>query len=75
MMSIKNIEDNLRYIAKRNKFIKYTAGTAIAFLLMGYSAFSEEVMSRKEIGSKAKNLYSTVEKAKKENKEKMPQNS
>ena len=37
------VEKSLRSIAKRYKSIKYSTGLAILFLMLGVSAFSEEV--------------------------------
>ena len=39
------VERDLRSIAKRYKSIKYSVGLAILFLMLGVSAFSEEVES------------------------------
>jgi len=41
--SLHAVEQNLRSIAKRYKSVKYSLGLAILFLMMGVSAFSEEV--------------------------------
>ena len=43
------IENTLRSIAKRYKSVKYSLGLAILFLMMGVSAFSEEVVAQQEI--------------------------
>ena len=37
------VEKDLRSIAKRYKSVKYSLGLAILFLMLGVSAFSEEV--------------------------------
>ena len=42
------IENTLRSIAKRYKSVKYSLGLAILFLIMGISAFSEEVVAQQE---------------------------
>ena len=55
------IEKNLRSIAKKYRGIKYSLGLAILFLMMGLSAFSEEVMSTQEIATSKENLRSSVE--------------
>ena len=55
------IEKNLRSIAKKYRRIKYSLGLAILFLMMGLSAFSEEVMSTQEIAASKENLRSSVE--------------
>ncbi|ATV34881.1 autotransporter-associated N-terminal domain-containing protein [Fusobacterium pseudoperiodonticum] len=55
------IEKNLRSIAKKYRGIKYSLGLAILFLMMGLSAFSEEVMSTQEIAASKENLRSSVE--------------
>ena len=41
--SLHKVEKDLRSIAKRYKSIKYSLGLAILFLMLGVSAFSEEV--------------------------------
>ena len=41
--SLSNTEKSLRSIAKRYKSVKYSVGLAILFLMLGISAFSEEV--------------------------------
>ena len=40
------VENTLRSIAKRYKSVKYSLGLAILFLMMGVSAFSEEVVAQ-----------------------------
>ena len=55
------IEKSLRSIAKKYRGIKYSLGLAILFLMMGLSAFSEEVMSTQEIAASKENLRSSVE--------------
>ncbi len=40
------VENTLRSIAKRYKSVKYSLGLAILFLMMGVSAFSEDVVSQ-----------------------------
>ena len=65
------VEKNLRSIAKRYKSIKYSTGLAILFLMLGVSAFSEEVndgnntpvdtvASREEIESARETLKDSV---------------
>ena len=54
------VEKNLRSIAKRYKGVKYSLGLAILFLMMGLSAFSQEVMSTEEIAASKENLRSSV---------------
>ena len=54
------VEKNLRSIAKRYKSVKYSLGLAILFLMMGLSAFSQEVMSTQEIAASKENLRSSV---------------
>jgi len=74
------VENTLRSIAKRYKSVKYSLGLAILFLMMGVSAFSEDiipqaqVLSREEIASSKDNLkgsignlQSKIDTAKKEN--------
>ena len=55
------VEKNLRSIAKRYKGVKYSLGLAILFLMMGLSAFSQDVMSTEEIAASKENLVSSVE--------------
>uniref|UniRef100_UPI0030087D1B autotransporter-associated N-terminal domain-containing protein n=1 Tax=Fusobacterium nucleatum subsp. polymorphum TaxID=76857 RepID=UPI0030087D1B len=43
------VENTLRSMAKRYKSVKYTLGLAILFLMMGVSAFSEEVVAQQEV--------------------------
>ena len=43
------VENTLRSIAKRYKSVKYSLGLAILFLMMGVSAFSEEVVSQEAV--------------------------
>ncbi|WP_032894103.1 autotransporter-associated N-terminal domain-containing protein, partial [Fusobacterium hwasookii] len=38
-----------RSMAKRYKSVKYSLGLAILFLMMGVSAFSEEVVAQQEV--------------------------
>ncbi len=74
------VENTLRSIAKRYKSVKYSLGLAILFLMMGVSAFSEEVVAQQEImsneqivSSKEKlkgsigNLQSKIDNTRKEN--------
>ena len=55
------IEKSLRSIAKKYRGIKYSLGLAILFLMMGLSAFSQDVMSTEEIAASKENLVSSVE--------------
>ena len=58
------VEKDLRSIAKRYKSVKYSLGLAILFLMLGVSAFSEEVNTeqmkvvptREEIVSSKENI-------------------
>ena len=43
------VENTLRSIAKRYKSVKYSLGLAILFLMMGVSAFSEEVVAQETV--------------------------
>ena len=61
------VEKDLRSIAKRYKSIKYSVGLAILFLMLGTSAFSEEVNEQvagvptmEEISSSKENLRNSV---------------
>ena len=44
--NLNKVKKDLRYLAKRYKSIKYSLGLAILFLMMGVSAFSEDVVSQ-----------------------------
>ena len=46
------VENTLRSIAKRYKSVKYSLGLAILFLMMGVSAFSEDVVSQGAVAQK-----------------------
>ena len=59
------MERNLRSIAKRYKSVKYSLGLAILFLMMGLSAFSEEVfeqetMTKEQITTSKENLKNSI---------------
>ena len=58
--NLQAMEQNLRSIAKRYKSVKYSIGLVILFLMMGLSAFSQEVMSTQEIAASKENLRSSV---------------
>ena len=65
--NLSKVEKNLRSIAKRYKSVKYSLGLAILFLMMGVSAFSEEVNEQvagiptmEEIASSKNSLRSSV---------------
>ena len=47
--NLSKVENCLRSIARRNKCIKYSLGLTILFLMMGISAFSEEVVTQQEV--------------------------
>ena len=47
--NLSKVENCLRSIARRNKYIKYSLGLAILFLMMGISAFSEEVVAQETV--------------------------
>ncbi|MGP1428707.1 MAG: autotransporter-associated N-terminal domain-containing protein [Fusobacterium sp.] len=58
--SLNNTEKNLRSIAKKYKSVKYSIGLVILFLMMGLSAFSQDVMTTEEIASSKENLRVSV---------------
>ena len=58
--SLNNTQKNLRSIAKKYKSVKYSIGLAILFLMMGLSAFSQDVMTTEEIASSKENLRASV---------------
>ena len=49
--NLHRVEKDLRSIAKRYKSIKYSVGLAILFLMLGTSAFSEEINDKNSITS------------------------
>ena len=57
---LNNVENTLRSIAKRYKNIKYSLGLAILFLMMGVSAFSEDVMTNEQIALSKGNLKNSI---------------
>ena len=67
--NLHRVEKDLRSIAKRYKSIKYSVGLAILFLMLGTSAFSEEmnteevgtVPTREQIASSRENLKNSVD--------------
>ena len=77
--NLNKVENTLRSIAKRYKSVKYSLGLAILFLMMGVSAFSEEVVqqevptaeqistSKENLKGSLGNLQSKIETARKEN--------
>ena len=58
------VENTLRSIAKRYKSVKYSLGLAILFLMMGVSAFSEEIVqevsTNEQIAASRDNLKNSV---------------
>ena len=58
--NLPTVEKNLRSMAKRYENVKYSLGLAILFLMMGLSAFSQDVMSTEEIAASKENLRSSV---------------
>jgi len=61
--NLHRIEKGLRSIAKRYKSVKYSIGLAILFLMLGVSAFSEEVNTKAQVAQIAtreelKNIFS-----------------
>ncbi|WP_022820382.1 autotransporter-associated N-terminal domain-containing protein, partial [Fusobacterium russii] len=71
---IKKIENNLRYIAKRNKNITYSISLVLMYLMLGINAFSEEiksVASKQDIGMSADRLSEVLNSIKAENEKKL----
>ena len=58
--NLNKIENTLRSIAKRYKSVKYSLGLAILFLMMGTSAFSEDVMTNEQIAVSKENLKDSI---------------
>ena len=50
--NLNKVENTLRSIAKRYKSVKYSLGLAILFLMLGVSAFSEDVVSQEAVAQK-----------------------
>ena len=72
------IEKDLRSIAKRYKSVKYSLGLAILFLMLGVSAFSEEVnlensqiLTREELKTSVGDVQTKLNVLREENKEKI----
>ncbi|MDC7954276.1 autotransporter-associated N-terminal domain-containing protein [Fusobacterium simiae] len=74
------VEKDLRSIAKRYKSVKYSLGLAILFLMLGVSAFSEDIISneitsqvatREEIKDSVGNVQTKLNILRDENKEKI----
>lgn len=77
---LKEVERNLRYIAKRNKNITFSVGLALLYLMLGINAFSEEVnaienkvevISKQEIGASSDRLSEVLRQIKAENDKKL----
>ncbi|MHB9301205.1 autotransporter-associated N-terminal domain-containing protein [Fusobacterium polymorphum] len=58
--NLNKIENTLRSIAKRYKSVKYSLGLAILFLMMGTSAFSEDIMTNEQIAVSKENLKDSI---------------
>ena len=58
--NLNKIENTLRSIAKRYKSVKYSLGLAILFLMMGTSAFSEDIMTNEQIAISKENLKDSI---------------
>ncbi len=77
---LKEVERNLRYIAKRNKNITFSVGLALLYLMLGINAFSEEVnavenkvgvVSKQEIRASTDRLSEVLRQIKEENDKKL----
>jgi len=76
--NLHKVEKDLRSIAKRYKSVKYSLGLAILFLMLGVSAFSEEVnlessqvATREELKTSVGNVQTKLNVLRDENKEKI----
>ena len=76
--NLHKVEKDLRSIAKRYKSVKYSLGLAILFLMLGVSAFSEEVnlessqiATREELKTSVDNVQTKLNVLRDENKEKI----
>ena len=58
--NLNKVENTLRSIAKRYKNVKYSLGLAILFLMMGTSAFSEDIMTNEQIAESKGNLKNSI---------------
>ena len=69
------VEKDLRSIAKRYKSVKYSLGLAILFLMLGVSAFSEEVntdiATREELKTSVETVQTKLNVLRNDNKEKI----
>ena len=77
--NLHKVEKDLRSIAKRYKSVKYSLGLAILFLMLGVSAFSEEVNlensqipTREELKTSVGDVQTKLNVLREENKEKTP---
>ena len=76
--NLHKVEKDLRSIAKRYKSVKYSLGLAILFLMLGVSAFSEEVNlensqipTREELKTSVDDVQTKLNVLREENKEKI----
>ena len=76
--NLHKVEKDLRYIAKRYKSVKYSLGLAILFLMLGISAFSEEVnletsqiATREELKNSVDGVQTKLNVLRNDNKEKI----
>ena len=76
--NLHKVEKDLRSIAKRYKSVKYSLGLAILFLMLGVSAFSEEVnlessqvATREELKTSVGNVQTKLNVLRDEKKEKI----
>ena len=76
--NLHKVEKDLRSIAKRYKSVKYSLGLAILFLMLGVSAFSEEVNlensqipTREELKTSVGDVQTKLNVLREENKEKI----
>ena len=76
--NLHKVEKDLRSIAKRYKSVKYSLGLAILFLMLGVSAFSEEVnlessqiATREDLKTSVGNVQTKLNVLRDENKEKI----
>ena len=76
--NLHKVEKDLRSIAKRYKSVKYSLGLAILFLMLGVSAFSEEVnletsqiATREDLKTSVDNVQTKLNVLRNDNKEKI----
>ncbi|KDE71308.1 membrane protein, partial [Fusobacterium necrophorum DAB] len=72
---LREVEKNLRWIAKRNKNISFSIGLVLLYVMLGMNAFTEEVntivATKQEIGLSTDRLSEMLRRIKEENSKKL----